>query len=104
MMWPNIHLTPESIVPLVAALLSVGVITIILRRRRARPVNKMFLLYNSSILSWSLLSFGRMNLMLWFDPEGAKFRFLLPLVVLGLFMSISSVATHWFLLGAVYSG
>jgi len=104
MMLPNILVNPESIVPLVAALLSVGVITIILRRRRARPVNKMFLLYNSSILSWSLLSFVRLNLMLWFDPEGAKFRFLLPLVVLALFMSISSVATHWFLLGAVYSG
>ena len=103
-MLSNILLNRESIVPLVAALLSAGVITIILRRRRARPVNKMFLLYNFSIFSWSLLSFGRLNLMLWFDPEGAKFRSLLPLVVIALFMSISSVASHWFLLGAVYSG
>ena len=104
MMLPNILVNRESIVPLVAALLSVGVITIILRRRRARPVNKMFLLYNFSILSWSLLAFVRMNLMMWLDPEGAKFRLLLPLVVLALFLSISSVATHWFLLGAVYAG
>jgi signal transduction histidine kinase len=104
MMLPNIPLNRESIVPLVAALLSVGVIAIILRRRQARPVNKMFLVYNFSILSWSLLAFVRMNLMLWLDPEGAKFRFLLPLVVLALFLSISSVATHWFLLGAVYAG
>jgi signal transduction histidine kinase/DNA-binding response OmpR family regulator len=104
MMLSNILVNRESIVPLVAALLSVGVITIILRRRRARPVNKMFLLYNFSILSWSLLAFVRVNLMMWLDPEGAKFRLLLPLVVLALFLSISSVATHWFLLGAVYAG
>jgi signal transduction histidine kinase/DNA-binding response OmpR family regulator len=104
MMLSNILLNRESIVPLVAALLSVGVITIILRRRRARPVNKMFLLYNFSILSWSLLSFARMNLMMWLDPEGANFRLLLPLLVLALFLSISSVASHWFLLGAVYAG
>jgi len=104
MMLSNILVNRESIVPLVAALLSVGVIRIILRRRRARPVNKMFLLYNFSILSWSLLSFLRMNLTMWLDPEGAKFRLLLPLLVLALFLSISSVATHWFLLGAVYAG
>src|SRR5678815_2430873 len=104
MMWPNILLVRESIVPLVAAFLSVGVIVIILRRRQARAVHKTFLLYNFSILCWSLVAFVRLNMKLWLDPEGDGFRFLLPWVILALFLSVASVVTHWFLLGAVYSG
>ena len=90
--------------PLGAALLSAGVIAIILWRRQAQPVHRMFLLYNLSILSWSLTAFVRMNLMRWIDPEAAELRFLLILVLLALFLSISSVATHWFLMAAVFSG
>lgn len=104
MNFANIPLNWESLVPAGAALLTAGVMAIILWRGQTRPVHKMFLLYNFSILSWSLFAFVRMNLMLWLDPEGPEFRYLLPVVVLGLFLSISSVATHWFLLGAVYSG
>ena len=85
-------------------MLSAGVIAIILWRRQAQPVHRMFLLYNLSILSWSLTAFVRMNLMRWIDPEAAEFRFLLILVLLALFLSISSVATHWFLMAAVFSG
>ena len=105
MILANISVSRESIVPLGAALLNVGVIAILLRRhRRVQPVHKMFLLYNFSTLSWSLLAFVRLNLSLWLDPEGAEFQVLLHVVVLALFLSISSVAAHWFLLGAVYSG
>jgi signal transduction histidine kinase len=64
----------------------------------------MFLLYNFSILSWSTLAFLRLNLRQWFAPEGTELPLLRNIVLLAVFLSISSVSTHWFLLAAAFSG
>ncbi len=90
MMLPNIALSLESIVPLGGALLSLGVIVLsLMRHRRAQPVHRMFLLYNLSILSWSLLAFIRLNLKARFGSDGVEFPILRDAILLAVFIEHS---------------
>jgi signal transduction histidine kinase/CheY-like chemotaxis protein len=105
MKFSNIVVSWESIVPLGAALLSMGVIVLSLwRHRQSQAVHRMFLLYNLSILSWSLLAFIRLNLKARFGSDGVELPILRDWILLAVFLSIASVSIHWFLLGAAFSG
>jgi signal transduction histidine kinase len=88
-----------------ALLVSIAIIAIIRRRRSLQTIHRLLVLYCVSVSIWALGRFITINATLWFglsdDSPNAKIFLYISSVII--FIAISTVATHWFLVGAAYS-
>jgi PAS domain S-box-containing protein len=100
----RLAIDPHSLFPLATVLLSALLIVIALRRKKADLACRFFQYFNLSIISWSLSILIRLNLFVWFDPLSPSFDYLVHAAAAFTFLSISSMAAHWFLLAAAYAG
>jgi signal transduction histidine kinase len=97
--------TPSSLTSLSALLVSAAIIVIILRRRSLQTIHRLLVLYCVSVCIWALGRFITINAGLWFglsdnSPHAQVYPYIFSVII---FIGISTVASHWFLVGAAYS-
>lgn len=97
---------PEIVLSIIAALLSISLIGIVLRRRGNRRVHRMFLLLNVSLLAYEL-SEGLHAALAMSARPGVEPSWLWPamygLVVIGI-VALSTAGAHWYFLALAYCG
>jgi signal transduction histidine kinase len=97
--------TLSSLTILSALLISVAIIAIILRRQTIHTIHRLLVLYCVSISVWALGRFITLNARIWFglsdqSPHAQLYPYIFSVII---FIGISSVGSHWFLVGAAYS-
>jgi len=101
----HIGVTVSSLTSLSALLVSGSIIAIILRRQTIHTIHRLLVLYCVSISVWALGRFITINAPLWFglsdqSPHAGVYTYIFSIII---FIGISSVGSHWFLVGAAYS-
>src|SRR5262245_3674795 len=101
----HIGVTLSSLPSLSALLVSAAIIAIILRRQTVHTIHRLLVLYCVSISVWALGRFITINAPLWFglsdqSPHSHTYIYIFSIII---FAGISSVGSHWFLVGAAYS-
>src|SRR5215831_3136376 len=101
----HIGVTGSSLPSLSALLVSAAIIAIILRRHTIHTIHRLLVLYCVSISVWALGRFITINVPFWFglsdqSPHAQIYPYIFSVII---FMAISSVGSHWFLVGAAYS-
>ena len=97
--------TVSSLTILSALLVSVAIIAIILRRQTIHTIHRLLVLYCVSISVWAVGRFITLNARIWFglsdqSPHAQLYPYIFSVII---FIGISSVGSHWFLVGAAYS-
>ena len=97
--------TISSLTSLSALLVSAAIIAIILRRPTIHTIHRLLVLYCVSISVWAIGRFITLNARIWFglsdqSPHAHLYPYIFSVVI---FIGISSVGSHWFLVGAAYS-
>jgi len=97
--------TISSLTSLSALLVSAAIIAIILQRPAIHTIHRLLVLYCVSISVWAIGRFITLNARIWFglsdqSPHAHLYPYIFSVVI---FIGISSVGSHWFLVGAAYS-